>query len=267
MEVQAVLEALRALDGDVLVVSDSTYVVNCFQDRWYDGWIRRGWKNSARKPVANRDLWEPLIELYKSREAEIDFEWVKGHSGNELNDQADELARAGVAQVRGEAAPAGETSDLPAEPGSGGTSAAEWPAAKAVWVVGATDLDREQRRELDRQIKAMNPAQDILVSGLRRGTELEAGATALERGIPLAVVLPFADPARSWPSQDRERFDQILGRAEWVVTLDGDPAKPGVAVSSRNDWMQASVLGAVVVGDAELARRLEQSGLGVKTVD
>ncbi len=64
MELRAVLEALRELDGPVEVVSDSTYVVNCFRDRWYDGWLRRGWRNSHRKPVANRDLWEPLIELY-----------------------------------------------------------------------------------------------------------------------------------------------------------------------------------------------------------
>ena len=43
--------------------SDSTYVVNCFRDRWWEGWQRRGWRNSAGKPVANRDLWEPLLEL------------------------------------------------------------------------------------------------------------------------------------------------------------------------------------------------------------
>ena len=50
-------------DGPLRIVSDSTYVVNCFRDRWYDGWKRRGWVNSQRKPVANRDLWEPLIDL------------------------------------------------------------------------------------------------------------------------------------------------------------------------------------------------------------
>ena len=55
------------MSGPVEVVLDSTYVVNCFRDRWYDGWLRRGWRNSNRKPVANRDLWEPLIELYLSR--------------------------------------------------------------------------------------------------------------------------------------------------------------------------------------------------------
>ncbi|MXV99238.1 MAG: ribonuclease HI [Acidimicrobiaceae bacterium] len=92
MELQAVLEALRELDGPVEVVSDSTYVVNCFRDRWYEGWKRRGWRNANKKPVANRDLWEPLIELYLSRADEISFRWVKGHSGNEWNEIVDQLA-------------------------------------------------------------------------------------------------------------------------------------------------------------------------------
>ena len=67
MEIRAALEAVRANDGPLLVVSDSTYVVNCFRDRWWQGWLERGWTNSAKKPVANRDLWEPLVELYVDR--------------------------------------------------------------------------------------------------------------------------------------------------------------------------------------------------------
>ena len=91
MEVTAVLEALRALPGPVQVWSDSTYVVNCFRDRWWEGWMRRNWVNSARKPVANRDLWEPLIDLYRER-GDVTFRWVKGHSGHPMNDLVDELA-------------------------------------------------------------------------------------------------------------------------------------------------------------------------------
>lgn len=91
MEIQAVLEALRALDGRVEVVSDSTYVVHCFRDRWYEGWRRRGWTNSQKKPVANRDLWEPLIDLYLAR-GDVTFRWVKGHSGDPMNDLVDGLA-------------------------------------------------------------------------------------------------------------------------------------------------------------------------------
>lgn len=91
MEVRAVLEALRAIDGPVEIVSDSTYVVNCFRDEWWVGWLKRGWKNSQKQPVANRDLWEPLITLVRAR-GDVTFRWVKGHSGNRMNDLVDQLA-------------------------------------------------------------------------------------------------------------------------------------------------------------------------------
>ena len=94
------LEALRELDGPVEVVSDSTYVVNCFRDRWYEGWKRRGWRNTNRKPVANRDLWEPLIQLYLDRASEVSFRWVKGHSGDEWNEIADQLAAGAASDQR-----------------------------------------------------------------------------------------------------------------------------------------------------------------------
>ena len=92
MELQAVLEALTALAGPVEVVSDSTYVVNCFRDGWYRSWLRKGWRNSAGKPVANRDLWEPLVGLYLDRSDEIELRWVKGHGGDQWNEIADQLA-------------------------------------------------------------------------------------------------------------------------------------------------------------------------------
>jgi ribonuclease HI len=91
MEVQAALEAIKALEGPLVVVSDSTYVVNCFRDAWWKGWLARGWVNSAKKPVANRDLWEPLITVFTER-GDVSFRWVKGHSGDVMNDRVDRLA-------------------------------------------------------------------------------------------------------------------------------------------------------------------------------
>jgi ribonuclease HI len=85
----------------VTVVSDSTYVVNCFRDSWYKGWMSRGWKNSQKQPVANQDLWKPLIQLYLQFPGKAKFEWVKGHSGNPMNDLVDELAVAAAATQRG----------------------------------------------------------------------------------------------------------------------------------------------------------------------
>jgi ribonuclease HI len=93
MEVLAVIEALRENEDDPIeIVSDSTYVVKCFNDNWHQGWLRRGWKNSQGKPVANRDLWEQLFELVLQSPREITFSWVKGHSGDRMNDFVDELA-------------------------------------------------------------------------------------------------------------------------------------------------------------------------------
>jgi ribonuclease HI len=103
MEITAVLEALRTLDGadgGLTVVSDSTYVVKCFQDRWWEGWLRRGWKNAAGKPVANRDLWESLLQQALETGREIDFKWVKGHSGDRWNTFVDELAVAAAVEAR-----------------------------------------------------------------------------------------------------------------------------------------------------------------------
>ena len=90
MELTAVLHAVINLDGPLHVHSDSTYVVNCFRDDWWVGWERRGWKNSNRKPVANQDLWKPLVAAVKERD--VRFSWVKGHAGDRWNDEADRLA-------------------------------------------------------------------------------------------------------------------------------------------------------------------------------
>ncbi|HEX4471859.1 MAG TPA: ribonuclease H [Nocardioides sp.] len=99
MEVQAALEAVTTLSGPLLVVSDSTYVVNCFRDGWWEGWLSRGWLTSAKKPVANRDLWEPLVTAVAER-GDVAFNWVKGHSGHEMNDFVDSLAVQAAAAAR-----------------------------------------------------------------------------------------------------------------------------------------------------------------------
>lgn len=91
MEIRAALEAVRALPGPLVVVSDSTYVVNCFRDGWWKGWIARDWLTSAKKPVVSRDLWEPLVTLVNER-GDVSFRWVKGHSGDPMNDLVDALA-------------------------------------------------------------------------------------------------------------------------------------------------------------------------------
>lgn len=105
MELTAVLEAVRTLPGPLEVVSDSTYVVNCFRDRWWAGWQKRNWRNSQNKPVANRDIWEPLIAIVVPRD--ITFRWVKGHGTDPINGYVDELA---VASARTQTSATGQSS-------------------------------------------------------------------------------------------------------------------------------------------------------------
>jgi ribonuclease HI len=96
MEIRAAIEALRAhrtYSGPINIVSDSTYVVNCFRQRWWQGWLSRGWLNSQKKPVANQDLWhEMLHEVVLRGSGNTIFSWVKGHSGDPMNDLVDALA-------------------------------------------------------------------------------------------------------------------------------------------------------------------------------
>ena len=103
MEVLAVIEALRDHpDGPIEIVSYSNYVVKCFHDAWYVGWLRRGWKNSKGEPVANRDLWEALLPLVLESGREVTFSKVKGHSGDRMNDFVDELATRAADTQRGQ---------------------------------------------------------------------------------------------------------------------------------------------------------------------
>jgi ribonuclease HI len=99
MEITAALEAVLALDGPLVVVSDSLYVVNCFNKRWWANWLAKDWRNSQGMAVANRDLWEPLVTLVRDR-GDVTFQWVRGHSGDRMNDFVDQLAVAASKEAR-----------------------------------------------------------------------------------------------------------------------------------------------------------------------
>ncbi|MGO9557943.1 MAG: ribonuclease H [Acidimicrobiales bacterium] len=106
MELMAVIQAVESNPGRLSIVSDSTYVVNCFKNRWWAGWRAKGWRNAKGEPVANQDLWRPLIEqVIDLRAGEIDLSWVKGHSGNPMNDLVDGLATEAARTQRSASAP------------------------------------------------------------------------------------------------------------------------------------------------------------------
>jgi ribonuclease HI len=92
MELHAVIAALQNLREPCVVRlhTDSKYIVQAFNDRWIAAWQRRGWMTTAKKPVANQDLWEQLIELASVHE--VEWIWVRGHANVVLNERCDRLA-------------------------------------------------------------------------------------------------------------------------------------------------------------------------------
>lgn len=98
MELTAVIRGLRALSRpcQVELHVDSAYVMNGIQ-KWLPGWKRNGWRTSDKKPVKNAELWRELDgELARHH---VNWTWVKGHSGDEGNERADQLANQGVLSV------------------------------------------------------------------------------------------------------------------------------------------------------------------------
>lgn len=92
MELTAVIEALASLKHDRLTVritTDSRYVMDGIR-KWLPAWKQRDWQTAGRKPVKNVDLWKRLDELHQRYE--VEWEWVKGHSGHPGNEMADQLA-------------------------------------------------------------------------------------------------------------------------------------------------------------------------------
>ena len=107
MELMAAIEGLLALKGNcsVTLYADSAYLVNQMIGRVPERWVRNGWRNSDKKPVLNRDLWERLL-LVAREPHKVRFVRVQGHAGNRENERCDQLARE-----------AAERTDLPDDAG------------------------------------------------------------------------------------------------------------------------------------------------------
>lgn len=104
MEIRAAIAALKEMKKfniPVEIRSDSAYVVNCMNKKWYSNWMNNGWLTSTKKPVENRELWMELIEMVQ-KFAFITFVKVKGHSGEPGNERADFLANKAMDSVKGD---------------------------------------------------------------------------------------------------------------------------------------------------------------------
>ena len=98
MELMAAIQALESLTRPcrVRLTTDSKYVQQGIQE-WLENWKRRGWKTAARKPVKNVDLWQRLDKATQGHQ--IEWAWVKGHSGHTENELADELANKAIDEL------------------------------------------------------------------------------------------------------------------------------------------------------------------------
>lgn len=291
MELRAALEALLAHPAPerVHIVSDSTYLLNCLRDKWHVGWKARGWTNKAKKPVANRDLWEPLVEEYLLRERDISLQWVKGHSGDEMNDVVDWLAVEASLTQRPRSGssppttlgPADEVG-APSSPGAASTTAdGRVPAGHKLVVFGhrppelggyeANPVADDVRRRLAELLAAKQQLhRDLVVlTGLQLGAEQLAGEAATKAGVPFVAVLPYPDPERVWPAASRQRFAELLGSARERVTLErkvpADRQQAGAALARRDGWLTKHADEAVLVWNGEdpvlarLHRKLDAS--------
>jgi ribonuclease HI/uncharacterized phage-like protein YoqJ len=289
MELAAALQALRTLDGPVVVMSDSTYVVNCFRDRWYEGWKKRGWLNTARKPVANRDLWEPLIELALARGVErgadrggIDFRWVKGHSTDPMNDVVDRLAvEAALTQEgrRGDHTPTPTElgpSDLPGLGRSGPAGGRErdsrrdarLPAGRLLLVtghrppeLGGYEPDNPVAVDVRRRLAEILAAKRglasdlIVVTGLQLGAEQLGAEAAAAASVPYVAVLPYPQSDSQWPDAARQRFKDLLRGASAAVQLErtvpANRQRAGGSLARRDGWLSSQVDEAIVVWNGD----------------
>lgn len=285
MEIQAALEAITALDGPLEVISDSTYVVHCFRDRWWEGWMRKGWVNSQRKPVANRDLWEPLIEAVRADPGRVRFSWVKGHSENEFNDLVDRLAveaartqqsrrgegppefldepdkpraRSRSAGVAGggaaPTAPPGSLSSLP-DPPEGHRLVVAGHRPPALGGYGDNPTVRHVRQQLAGILEAKRSLQPDLVvlTGMGLGAEQLGAEAAVDAGVPYVVVLPYPEMDKVWSADVRERFQKLLAGARQQVVMQDHPPetkhKAGAALTRRDAWLARHASEAIVVWD------------------
>jgi ribonuclease HI/uncharacterized phage-like protein YoqJ len=282
MELMAVLRAIESNAGPLTVVMDSTYVKDGLE-KWSVNWIKNGWMTKAKEPVKNREIWEPLIAARDARRHEITFEWVKGHSGDRMNDLVDELAvvqrdlfRASIGgTVAGAPGGGGKLTDLPLEEQRAERRARDGriPAGHLLLVMGltpdglggwdpnpTTDKVRAELRQIIEAQAAFTPDLKVL-TGLRPGAELLGAEAAIAAGVPYVAVLGFPDQERNLKPASKARFTDLVSRADEVVQLEKKSPKDKddfiKAMRRRDVWLSTAADEALLVWD-EVDNRLDR---------
>ena len=234
-------------------------------------------RTKAGEPVKNREIWEPLTEVRAARGDELRFEWVKGHSGDRMNDFVDELAVAQRDRFREALGPSaaaapgggGKLRDLPPDeqraerrrrdpripPGHLTAVVGMTPDGLGGWDPNPT-ADAVRGRLADLLAGYAELHDDLLVlTGLRPGAEALAAEAALAADVPYAAVLGFPDQDRNLSPALRARFADLVDRADRVVRLEkksptskDDFAK---AMRRRDVWLADAADDAVLVWDEQ----------------
>lgn len=195
-ELQAVLELFRATaqypEQELKILCDSQYAINCIS-KWMSGWKKRGWKKADGKPVLNQEILKELDAAIKDRK--YTFEWVKGHAGHDLNEAADDRARAaatahqqgtapdpGPGYTAGAASAAAASTAAPAAPAEAPAPASARDAAATIYELELGFLDPQIRTSFAELSDFLHPGYQEVTRGgglldvATVRTQLEAGA-------------------------------------------------------------------------------------------
>jgi ribonuclease HI len=289
MELTAVLRAIEDNPGPLHIIMDSTYVKDGLE-KWSANWVRNGWRTKAGEPVKNRELWEPLVAARAARRKEITFGWVKGHSGDPMNDLVDELAviqrdhfRPAGGTVAGSPGMGGKLTDLPIDEQRAERRRRDGRIPDGHLLVvfgpgpdelGGWDPNRvadDVRRRLGEWFTAQAQLHPdlVVVSGLRPGAEVLAAEAALAVGVPYAAVVAFPGIDRNLSDRARKRFAELSASAATVVAFEkktpADSQAFRAALGRRDKWLINAGDQAVLVWDGAdprlkpLARDLESA--------
>lgn len=195
-ELQAVLELFRATaqypEQELKILCDSQYAINCIS-KWMPGWKKRGWKKADGKPVLNQEILKELDAAIKDRK--YTFEWVKGHAGHDLNEAADDRARAaatahqqgtapdpGPGYTAGAASAAAASTAAPAAPAEAPAPASAQDTAATIYELELGFLDPQIRTSFAELSDFLHPGYQEVTRGgglldvATVRTQLEAGA-------------------------------------------------------------------------------------------
>ncbi|MFT4295343.1 MAG: ribonuclease HI family protein [Micropruina sp.] len=238
-ELTAVLDLLRqtaGVDDDLLVYCDSMYVINSLT-KWMPNWKRKGWRKGDGKPVLNVEIMKELDAALAGRR--VRFEWVKGHAGHPLNEEADRLANAAaVAFSQGRSPDAG--------PGMGDTASV---AAKVVAAPRKTAAARPAQSESPAAAPAASDQPEDLFSAMADLAEPEPTDTDRVIGLERALL---SDEVRSDPASvaallhpdwcEIGRSGRLWTRADLLATIVPLPAPVDLEVVSVDRLDAATIL-------------------------